>query len=147
MKPILRQWLAISTFLVLSGCGALIEESSMKVKNDATYQLKTLAGKDNFASNGALYTGVHNPALRANLNARFDLAIAHFTDAVDRKATKNEYLALLASEIKKFERVELETEDAEQVGTNFEHIMDCIGLDSSEGILNNWMYGFDLNKL
>jgi hypothetical protein len=147
MNPTLRKWLAIATFLVLSGCGAVMQESPMKVKNDATHQLQTLAGQDNFAPNGALYKGVRDPALRANLNSHFGLAIAHFTAAVERKATKNEYLALLASEIKKFERAELETEDAEKVGTNFEHILDCIGLDSSEGILNNWMYGFDPKKL
>lgn len=124
-----------------------MQESPMEVKNDAIHQLQTLAEQNNFGPNGALYTGVRDPVLKANLNSRFSFAIAHFTAAVERKATKKEFLALLASEIKNFDRAELETEDAEQVGTNFEHIMDCIGLDSSEGILNNWMYGFDLKKL
>ncbi len=146
MKPALHQFFVIAMFFVLSNCEAAMQESPMKVKNDAIHQLQTLAKKDNFAPNGALYTGVRDPSLRANLNSRFGLSITQFITAVKRKATKSEYLALLASEIRKFKRAELETEDAEQVGTNFEHIMDCIGLDSSEGILNNWMYGFDPTK-
>lgn len=147
MKPTLCQLLAIATLLVLFGCGNLIQESPMKVKVDAIHQLKNRAGRDNFAENGPLYTGVRDPVLRAKLNSRYDLAIGHFVAAVERKATKNEYLALLTSEIKNFERAQLETEDAEQVGNNFEHIMECIGLESSEGILNVWMYSFDPKKL
>lgn len=50
------------------------------------------------------------------------------------------------SEIARFDRDELETEDAEQLAGNFERIMDCIGLESSNGILNTWMYGFDPSK-
>jgi hypothetical protein len=37
----------------------------------------------------------------------------------------------------------LRTQDAEQVAGTFEEIMDCIGLESSDGILNTWMYSFD----
>ena len=118
----------------------------MKVNVDAVSKLQALADRDNFAPNGILYTGVQDPAQRVDLNTRFKLAVSRFISAVENKSTKDEYLALMASEIKKFERTDLETEDAEQVGTNFEHIMDCIGLESSEGILNDWMYGFDPTK-
>ncbi len=123
-----------------------MHEIPMKVKADAKYQLQILAGRDNFAPNGALYTGVRNSVLKANLNSRFGFVIANFITAVERKLTKREYIAMLNSEIKNFKRAELETEDAEQLATNFEHIMDCIGLESSEGVLNDWMYGFDPRK-
>ena len=147
MKSMLRLWLVLTISLLFFGCGAVKQENSMNVNLTAISKLHALAERDNFAPNGMLYTGVRDLTLRANLNSRFRLTITHFITAAERNAKKDEYLALLASEIKKFERSDLDTDDAEQVGTNFEHIMDCIGLDSSEGILNNWMYGFDPKKL
>jgi hypothetical protein len=119
----------------------------MQVKIDAIAQLRALAARDNFAADGALYTGVHDPALRASLNSKIDATIGKFIASVQHHATKKDYVALLASEISGFPRENLETDDAEQVATNFELIMDCIGLESSDGILNNWMYGFDPNQL
>lgn len=147
MNSTIRNWLVITISLIFVGCNANKPKEPMKVNVDAVSKLQALGDRDNFAPNGILYTGVHNPALRVDLNARFKLAVSRFILAVENKSTKDGYLALLASEIKKFKRTELETEDAEQVGTNFEHIMDCIGLENSEGILNDWMYGFDPTKL
>jgi hypothetical protein len=40
----------------------------------------------------------------------------------------------------------LDTEDRETVCHYFEELMDCVGLQSSNGLLNNWMYGFDPAK-
>ncbi len=109
----------------------------------ALRDLEALAARDNFAAAGPLYTGVHDPILRAQLNAQVRSAIAAFISATNQRATQQQYLTLLASEIAKVNRNQLDTEDAEQVATTFEHIMDCVGLQSSNGILNTWMYGFD----
>lgn len=118
----------------------------MQVKSDAVIQLRALAELDNFASDGESYTGAHDPALRFELNAKLDATIAKFVTSVQQKASEQEYLQLLSSEIATFNRESLDTEDAEHVAANFEQIMDCIGLENSDGILNNWMYGFDPNK-
>ena len=37
----------------------------------------------------------------------------------------------------------LDTEDRERVCHYFEELMDIVGLQSSDGLLNNFMYGFD----
>jgi hypothetical protein len=118
----------------------------MQVNADAVDQLHALAARDNFAPDGAMYTGVHDPALRAILNVKFDASVGKFVALVQHKATKQEYLNLIGSEIATFHREYLDTEDAEQVAANFEKIMNCIGLESSDGILNTWMYGFDPNQ-
>jgi len=41
----------------------------------------------------------------------------------------------------------LDTEDREQVATTFEQFLDIIGLESSEDILNTWLYGEETNQL
>ena len=119
----------------------------MQTKSDAVTRLESLAAADNFGADGALYTGVHDPVQRAKLNSQFHTTVKKFISSVERQSTEQEYLTLLASEIAQFDRDELETEDAEHLAGNFERIMDCIGLESSDGILNTWMYGFDPNKL
>lgn len=114
----------------------------MMVPSDAVRNLESLASKDNFVEEG-IYTGVHDPVLRENLNRELNETIKNFIEAVVDGATKERYIILLRDSIGKFDRIMLDTEDAERVALNFEKIMDCIGLDSSDGVLNEWMYGFD----
>jgi hypothetical protein len=39
-----------------------------------------------------------------------------------------------------------DTEEREAVCAYCERIMDALEIESSEGILNNWLYGFDPNN-
>ena len=39
--------------------------------------------------------------------------------------------------------LELDTEDRERVCTYFEELMDIVGLESSDGQINKFLYGFD----
>ena len=41
----------------------------------------------------------------------------------------------------------LDTEDRERVCSYFEELMDIVGLENSDGQLNNFMYGFDPNSV
>ena len=36
-----------------------------------------------------------------------------------------------------------DTEERERVCCYLERIMDCVRINNSDGLLNNWMYGFD----
>ncbi len=42
--------------------------------------------------------------------------------------------------------INLDTEDRERVCNYFEELMDIVGLESSGGHLNDFMYGFDPTK-
>jgi hypothetical protein len=42
--------------------------------------------------------------------------------------------------------LDLDTEDRERVCVYFEELMDIVGLESSNGQLNMFMYGFDPTK-
>jgi hypothetical protein len=119
----------------------------MNFKSDAKPKLQALAAKDKFEANGLLYTGVRDPVLRARLTVKINSSINRFLKAVQQGASRKDILALLASEISTFPRIELGSEDAGQVAGTFEEIMDCLGLESSDGILNVWMYGFDPAKI
>jgi hypothetical protein len=141
---LMRSALCFVLLVIVAACTAYSNGEPMKTNDDAIQNLSNLAERDNFAEEeGTLYTGVHDPVLRANLNNRFKSAIEAFTKAVKNKATKDQYIELLRTSLKSFDRSTLDTEDAEHVAGNFEKIMDCIGLESSQGILNAWMYGFN----
>jgi hypothetical protein len=114
----------------------------MKVASDAIRNLKIFANENHFTEAG-MYTGVHDPLLRKKLNSQLNSTIQNFIEAVENRATREQYIELLRNSIANFDRIALDTEDAEQVALNFERIMDCVGLESSDGVLNEWMYGFD----
>ncbi len=106
--------------------------------------LEALEQKDNFGPDNCLYTGVQDEELKKILSSQFSVVIEKFKATCQSNVSSDEYLKLLKETIKTFDRNSLDTEDAENLALNFEKIMDCIGLESSEGILNEWMYGFDL---
>ncbi len=119
----------------------------MGSKDQSIKELENIKNKDNFMSDGLFYQGVTNSDLKSLLNTILSQVIDNFIEAVKRGDDERSLLKLLAEGISCFKRDFLETEDAERVGTVFEEIMDCIGLESSEGILNDWMYGEDIVAL
>lgn len=112
--------------------------------SEVVTKLKSLAGADHFAEDiSAGYPGCPDEGLRSELNHRFDGVITEFVQLAESGANQGQYLQLLEKQIAIFDRVKLDTEEAEQVGGCFEQIMECVGLESSEGALNTWLYGFD----
>lgn len=63
-------------------------------------------------------------------------------------ATDKEYQNAIKVGLEKFADLylQLDTEDRERVCSYFEELMDIVGLDSSGGHLNNFMYGFQIEK-
>lgn len=106
--------------------------------------LERLVGIDHFAEDeSGLYPGCPDEELKGKLNAQVDAVISSFISKTKEEASSAEYLELPRSEIERFDRVHLDTEEAEQVSGYFEEIMGCVGLESSQGALNTWLYGFD----
>ncbi|TLX49685.1 hypothetical protein CWC31_15575 [Pseudoalteromonas ruthenica] len=105
-------------------------------------RLEKLRASDLFGPDGFLYSGVQDPKQKAELSKHFDNVISEFIKLAVAGASKQDYLQLLQLSMQDFDRDALDTEDAENIASNFEKIMDCIELDSSYGALNDWMYGF-----
>ncbi|MDC4279691.1 DUF4844 domain-containing protein [Acinetobacter baumannii] len=112
-------------------------------------QLEKFKAQDHFAGDGQLYTGVQNSALRMSLNQKVADTAQAFIALYQQKnePTKAELLQVLANGISQIDPDKLDTEDREQVATTFESFLDIVGLESSEGILNKWVYGEEISKL
>ena len=148
-RPGLTQALALMKAFLLLGLiavsGCTTTDRTETVSHSASIQcLQQLIAKDNFSAvPGSLYTDVQDPTVRAELNNRLNAAVQLLIAAVSRGANESEHLAILNDQINKIARDQLDTEDAEQVASNFELTLDCLHIESSGGILNTWMYGFD----
>ncbi len=60
---------------------------------------------------------------------------------------KQQLLHILSNGINQIDPNSLYTDDREQVATIFENFLDVIDLESSDGILNTWVYGKEITDL
>jgi hypothetical protein len=87
------------------------------------------------------YTGVRDPSERAKAEETVNGVITAVAEIVTSARSSEAILAVFRAGL---DQVTLsDTEDRERTCAYFEQIMDCIGLESSEGLLNDWLYGFD----
>ena len=95
------------------------------------------------------YPGIGDPNLKPVLTEMINLAAEDFKKLADKgNATDKEYQNAIKIGLERFTDLylQLDTEDRERVCSYFEELMDIVGLESSGGQLNNFMYGFDPNK-
>lgn len=92
------------------------------------------------------YTGVADTNMRPLLTDKINQAADDFaTLAKSGSATDKDYQDKIKIGLDRFADIyiNLDTEDRERLCTYFEELMDIVGLESSGGHLNKFMYGFD----
>lgn len=92
------------------------------------------------------YTGVADLAMRSALTEKINAATDDFKKLSETgKAADKDYQDKIRDGLQRFSDVyvDLDTEDRERVCEYFEELMDLVGLQSSGGHLNQFMYGFD----
>jgi hypothetical protein len=110
---------------------------------DASVQsLLGMVGRDHFAAE-SLYSGVQDSLLKAQLNSSVDAAAKALAVEASSHASMARLLAVMKAHLYRIDRSSLETEDAEHVAGLFDQMLEVLGITSSEGILNKWLYGFD----
>ena len=106
--------------------------------------------KEKFQKDDKLfYPGIGDPNLKPILTEKINLVANDFKKLAEKgNATDKEYQNAIKVGLEKFADLylQLDTEDRERVCSYFEELMDIVGLDSSGGHLNNFMYGFQIEK-
>jgi hypothetical protein len=77
----------------------------------------------------------------AQLAVHIDELLDRLIESIAEHPTKSYVLAEFARTLKCFERED--SEDQDSVLQYLENIMDILQIESSDGLLNNWRYGFD----
>lgn len=102
---------------------------------DAVLRLQLLRAAQKFGPAPPFYTGIRDEAA---VNALIDRIEAELKNRPTKQFVLGEFSAALN---------ELDppgdTEDRERVCMYLEQIMNIVGLESSDGLLNTWPYGFD----
>jgi hypothetical protein len=123
--------------LLFTACG----QGQIKTPENAMTKFEEFKSKEKFLQDDKLfYPGIGEPKLKPVLT---DKKIAG-----KENATAKDYQNAIKSGLDRFSDVylQLDTEDRERVCSYFEELMDIVGVESSGGHLNYFMYGFDPTK-
>lgn len=145
MKQVLNMIIGMS-LLFLPSCG----QKQMKTPEDADVKFDEFIKKEKFLQDDKLfYPGIGNPSLKPILTERINLLAGDFKKLADKGITTDkEYQNAIKNGFNRFSDIyqDIDTEDRERICSYVEELMDIVGLDSSDGHLNNFMYDFDPTK-
>ena len=92
------------------------------------------------------YAGIADEKMRPIVTEKINSVASDFESVAESEnPTDKKYQEKIKIGLSRFADVymELDTEDRERVCTYFEELMDIVGLESSNGQLNKFMYGFN----
>jgi hypothetical protein len=134
------------TLLLFTACG----QGQIKTPENAMTKFDEFKSKEKFLQDDKLfYSGIGDPNLKPVLTEKINLAADDFKKLADKgNATDKEYQNAIKNGLERFTDLylKLDTEYRERVCSYFEELMDIVGLESSGGHLNNFMYGFQIEK-
>lgn len=144
MKKTLQLVLIIFSLIA---CG----QEEVKTPENAMSLFENFKSKEKFIEDNTIfYPGISDEEIRPVLTEKINKAADDFNELFNSESpTDKEYQKVIEIGLTRFSTVYLglDTEDRERVCGYFEELMDIVGLESSGGHLNNFMYGFELNEL
>jgi len=132
----MRKYLqSIIIVLIVNACG----QGGIKAPINAMEKLDEFKEKKKFL-------GVADSKMRQVLIEKINQVAEDFKEIViEQNPTDKKYQEKIGIGLKRFSGIylDIDTEDREQVCNYFEELMDIVELKSSNGQLNEFMYGFD----
>jgi hypothetical protein len=115
-------------------------DQALTVTPEVLQRLAALRSQSKFEAE-SLYPGAPTEEVRLNaeraVNAMLDRLAVDLPESPRKSYVLSEFLKML----KAFEHED--TEEREQACTYCERVMSALGIASSDGALNTWLYGFD----
>lgn len=123
-----------------------IAQKTMTTPENATELFDSFKKKEKFIyEEGFYYPGIADEKFRPTFTEKINLAADDFKKVAESsKPSEEMYHAAIETGLARFTEVffDLDTEDRERVCRYFEELMDIVGLESSGGRLNYFMYDF-----
>jgi Domain of unknown function (DUF4844) len=120
--------------------------SRLSVNAETIAKLQALRDESKFHEDVArFYPGAIGEAKRGSLQAHLNALLDRLIAGLPSSPTKEYVLREFRSTLPLFELED--SEDRDCFLAYLEQVMDIVGLESSDGLLNNWRYGFDPNDL
>ena len=143
-----KNHLLLSFALLVVGCTSSADKP-MKLPNDAVQRLEQFKVKPKFEKDTiSMYLGLAVPNLKPTLTGLVNQVADDFIQIVKSAPAEKTFQQAIATGLGRLSPYELslDTEDRERICVYFQDMMDIVGLESSGGQLNKWMYGFDPSK-
>jgi len=137
--------IGIVCFIIVVACG----QRTLKKTENTNVMFEEFINKEKFNQDTLIfYTGVLNIKLKPILTEKINEVAKQFEKiANSENPTNKKYQDAIKEGLNSFSEIyfELDTEDREIVCRYFEELMDIVGVKSSNGKLNRFMYGFNPN--
>tara|TARA_R110001592_G_scaffold9723_1_gene51435 strand:+ start:3427 stop:3876 length:450 start_codon:yes stop_codon:yes gene_type:complete len=134
--------------LVITIIACTQNHKTMDIPDNASESLTAFIQKKKFVRE-KFYPGIAKEELRPVVTKKINSAALDFMAVIQTKTPTNElYQEAIEKGLARFSDIYLvlDTEDRERICGYFEEMMDIVGLESSNGQLNNFMYGFEPNQ-
>lgn len=134
-------------FLTLSAYGQ--KAKKMITPKNAMEKFTEFIAKKKFVEEN-YYPGIADKKMLPIFTKKINSIALDFKSVAESETpTDKRYQDKIGIGLSKFSDVyiELDTEDRERICTYIEELMDIVGLESSNGQLNKFVYGFDPNEL
>lgn len=122
----------------------------MGFSNDMINKIEQFKAKEKFiADSNIFYPGIENAEMRPTLSKKINLLADDFEKVIKSENVSDKiYQEKIEIGLNRFKTdyLNLDTEDRERICYYVEELMDIVGLESSNGLLNKFMYDFDLNE-
>jgi hypothetical protein len=145
IKEMMKYIKILVLFLTLSAYGQNVTE--MKTPENTNEMFAEFLAKKKFLEEN-FYPGIADEKMRPVFTEKINqIGIDFKTVAESEKPTDIKYQEKIGIGLSRFAKIylELDTEDRERVCSYIEKLMDIVELESSNGQLNKFMYGFGLN--
>lgn len=139
-------WIGVAA-LVAAGCALVIWWAQPRITDEPIhvtphmlFELNGLKDQLTFGpSRDGLYTGVYDPVARATADAAFSSLIDRLVTELPQNPSKKYLLGEFKRTLSSLTLSD--TEDRERAAGYCERIMLTVGVKSSDGVLNGWLYG------
>jgi hypothetical protein len=109
---------------------------------DAVQRLSALRSQPKFHEEwDHLYPGAPTEEIRMSAEGAVNAMLDRLQVGLPKSPRKSYVLSEFIEMLKSFESED--TEEREQACTYCERVMKILGIESSDGVLNTWLYGFD----
>jgi len=115
-------------------------DDAINMTADAIERLIALRNEPKFVPEG-IYPGAPSENDRITCERSVNVMLDRLHSGLNSSPQKSFVLSEFMIMLKGFEG--LDTEEREQACSYCEQVMDLLGIESSGGLLNDWLYGFD----
>jgi len=116
-------------------------EQILNINDEVILQLKELKKQKKFGPEG-LYPGAVSERSRLKLQRKIDTLLEHLILEIKDNPKKSFVLSKFKSVME--QSLDCDTEDKEMICAYLGKIMEILQIQSSDGLLNSWLYGFDV---